>query len=140
MKRVAVLLVASAAGVWAQGRDANDAWRFPRGTEWIPVIVILGLIGLACRPATRTQITKALTGAHRVLVFQPVGASAPQPPAFRGRPVLRGILGQYAGAILSLEGAHSTLGRDPSAANLVFDGDATGVSKRHCSVHFDAVR
>jgi len=54
--------------------------------------------------------------------------------------VLRGLAGEYAGVSFPLETGVSTLGRDPHAANLVFSADAASVSKRHCSVRWDAAR
>ncbi len=54
-----------------------------------------------------------------------------------GRPVLRGIAGQYAGVELELGEEPVVLGRDTRATQLVFDPDTSGVSRRHCQVWFD---
>jgi hypothetical protein len=143
-------------------------WRLPQGSEWIPVVIVLGLLALAFRPA-RKQVAQVVTGRHRLPESAPYPypgappapyAPTPYTPAPYGgtpgmagmpappvpmappvatRPVLRGITGQYAGSAFSLEGG-STLGRDPAAANLVFGGEASSVSKRHCSVRWDAGR
>jgi pSer/pThr/pTyr-binding forkhead associated (FHA) protein len=56
------------------------------------------------------------------------------------KPALHGIAGKYAGASVSLEGGPSLLGRDQAAANLVFPPDADSISKRHCTVRWDAAR
>jgi hypothetical protein len=135
----------------------------PQGNEWIPVGIVLGLLLLAFRPARR-QMAQVVTGRHRIpepapypypgsppapyLAIPNMGGAGmagmqapPMPMGIVGtKPVLRGIAGQYAGSAFSLAGGSSTLGRDPSAANLVFPGDASSVSKRHCSVRWDAGR
>jgi hypothetical protein len=119
-----------------------NAWRMPRGTEWIALILILAVVGLAFRPA-RKQVVQVLTGRHRIPPQQsPPAAYPPPPPPLPGaaRPVLRGLAGQYAGASIGLDPLQSTLGRDPRMANLVFPADAASVSKRHCTVRWDAGR
>ncbi len=113
------------------GEEASGhGWRMPRGTEWIPVIVMAGILVLALRP-----------GARRALGRPQVAPVLPFPPAAAvGKPVLRGITGDYSGASLSLDTSASTLGRDPHRANLLFGPDSDAVSKRHCTVKWDAQR
>ncbi len=53
-----------------------------------------------------------------------------------GRPVLRGIVGQYAGAEIELDEEPVILGRDSRHAQLVFDSQTTAVSRRHCRIRF----
>jgi hypothetical protein len=156
----------------------------PKGQQWIPVVIVVGLLVLAFRPA-RQKVAKAMTGRYQTIpepapyplggvaggmaggppggmaggyagtppmgvapIGTPQGYAAPgapyAPPAYVPgvglKPVLKGIAGQYAGSAFPLEGGASTLGRDPQAANLVFGGEASSVSKRHCSVRWDAGR
>lgn len=61
----------------------------------------------------------------------------PGPAPAKGRPVLKGLSGFYSGTVLELGFETFTIGRDTRTANLVFPPDA-GVSRRHCSVRFDA--
>jgi hypothetical protein len=151
---------------------ARGPWRMPEGTEWIPVVIVAGLLVLAFRPA-RQKVARAVTGRHQLPQFpQPApyaagppglgppgipgppygmaagspagisagtpGGMAPAPLAWK--PVLKGVAGEYLGAAFPLESGASTLGRDPNAANLVFTGEASSISKRHCSVRWDAGR
>jgi hypothetical protein len=140
--------------------EPRPQWRLPQGSEWIPVAIVLGLLVLAFRPA-RKQMAQVVTGCHRLPTPAPYPypgappapyAAAPYaPPGIAGipappvpisvgtKPVLRGIAGEYAGSAFSLESG-TTLGRDPAAANLVFTGEASSVSKRHCSVRWDSGR
>jgi hypothetical protein len=140
-----------------QPATSTSSWRLPQGTEWVAVVIVVGLIVLALRPA-RKKIASA--GASQPIPepapypmqpysppqpYAPMQAAAMAPPAMPRpvaalKPVLRGIAGQYAGSSFPLETGSSTLGRDPSAANLVFSGEASSVSKRHCSVRWDAGR
>lgn len=52
-------------------------------------------------------------------------------------PVLRGVSGQYEGQTIPLKGMLA-LGRNPAAANLVFEKDAPGISGAHCTVAYNA--
>jgi hypothetical protein len=149
---------------------SRSPWRLPEGNEWIPVAIVVALLVLAFRPARkkmaqvvtgRHQIPQmqapypmpagpipAGTPVGGMPVAPPyappyappqaMGAMAPAPVGLK--PVLKGIAGQYAGTSFPLESGSSTLGRDPQAANLVFTGEASSVSKRHCSVRWDAGR
>jgi hypothetical protein len=111
------------------GSGEKTAWRLPQGGEWIGVAIIVGLLGLALRRGT--------SGAARART------TIPDPPPYVpvvpkiAKPVLRGVAGQYAGSTIPIESA-TTLGRDPRASNLVFGQDSDSVSKRHCSVRWDA--
>jgi hypothetical protein len=134
--------------------DVGNSWRMPRGSEWIPVIIIAGVALLALRPAHKqaAQAVRAITGRHRVpvpAVAVPVADPAaapgfgmtPAPPSpLVGKPVLRGVAGEYAGAAVTLDAAPSTLGRDPHSVNLVFAPEAALVSKRHCTIRWDVSR
>ena len=144
----------TSAGTAAKAPPKKRAeWRLPEGNEWIPVGVVLGIVALAFRKNTRQQVARALTTRRRTLPepapypYAPQnapGAGAAFMPAVvprpAGKPVLRGIAGQYAGASIALDGTPSTLGRDPHAANLVFSSETGSVSKRHCTVRWDAAR
>lgn len=142
--------------------EPGSGLRWPTGAEWIPVGIVLGLLVLAFRPA-RKQVVQAITGRHKIPGSAPypgaapaypqassplAGGTMPYPPGTAppltpmgvGHPVLKGISGQYAGSAFTLDAYGNTLGRDPAAANLVFSGDAASVSKRHCTVRWDAGR
>jgi len=129
-------------------KKAPPEWRLPQGNEWIPVGIVLAIFGLAFRRSTRQQMARALTTRRKPLPepapypYAPAAAVPPVVAAPRraARPVLRGIAGQYAGASISLESGASTLGRDAQAANLVFPSESDSVSKRHCTVRWDAAR
>src|SRR5262249_26669181 len=56
------------------------------------------------------------------------------------KPALKGVAGQYAGSEVPIDATTTVLGRDPQAANLVFTSEADSVSKRHCSIRWDAAR
>lgn len=121
-----------------QGETAPK-WRLPQGQEWIGVGIIGALIGLALRRNTRQQVARVLT--TRRSGAPPAAYTPALPIAVRPmRPVLKGIAGQYAGASIALDTGPSLLGRDQSAANLVFGAESDSVSKRHCVVRWDAAR
>jgi pSer/pThr/pTyr-binding forkhead associated (FHA) protein len=113
-------------------------WRLPEGVEWTPVVLLLAAIGMAFRPS------KKKTGVMEQPLPQPASyVPTPLTPHISGvmgsRPALRGIAGEYAGKAFSLEGGPSVLGRDQRAANLVF-ASSESISKRHCTVSWDAAR
>lgn len=118
----------------------------PHGTGWIGFGLIVALALLATRKTTRDQVVRALT--QRRPAYQPSApypaAGAPvamaPPVAFPTKPVMRGLAGQYANASIPVEARPSVLGRDQGAANLVFGAEADAVSKRHCSIRWDAGR
>lgn len=176
-----------------QEEDGNR-WRLPRGNEWIPVVLLIGVLALAFRPAARQQVARAFTSRRRGPLPEPAPypyqARNPYPPAPGGfppsappaapypqaypqqasypqagypqqqagypppgyapqqpyppapmmaaKPVLRGIAGQYAGSSIPLDASQGTLGRDPQSSNLVVQADS--VSKRHCTIRWDAPR
>lgn len=55
----------------------------------------------------------------------------------RGRAVLRGVAGKYAGQSFELSGNRLVIGRDPGACNIVFDKNTPGISGRHCQISYD---
>jgi hypothetical protein len=132
----------------AGGPKVAAEWRLPRGNEWIPVSILVAVFGLAFRRNTRQQVARVLTQRRTTLpepapypYNSPGAAAVPVAvPLPEGRPALRGIAGQYAGASIAVESGGSTLGRDPHAANLVFPYETDSVSKRHCTVRWDAPR
>ncbi|MCX6609827.1 MAG: trypsin-like peptidase domain-containing protein [Acidobacteria bacterium] len=66
------------------------------------------------------------------------GALPPEPaPALPAKAKLRGITGFYAGQDIGLEGITLVLGRDHSAAQLVYPDNITEISKRHCQLRQD---
>jgi len=100
-----------------------------RSLLWISGILAASVLGWA---GTRMALNKrpAQSG---IRPHAPVPYVAP-------KPVLKAIAGQYMGGAFPLEAGASTLGRDPQAANLVFGAESDSISKRHCTVGWDAGR
>jgi hypothetical protein len=102
------------------------------------IALALVAVGLAMNKRVRQTVSRRLTShrrsepdrgrnqGHGGVVF-----SAP-------KPYLKGVSGYYAGSSIQLEEEPWVLGRDREASNLVFPSDANSVSKRHCTIHFDA--
>ncbi len=97
--------------------------------------IALGLvaIGLAMNKRVRQTVTKRLTTRRTVpdRQFPPSVLSSP-------RPYLRGVSGFYAGSSVQLEDSDWIIGRDSSVSNLVLPSEQGSVSKRHCSIRYDA--
>ncbi len=55
----------------------------------------------------------------------------------QARPILKGIAGTYAGNTIELEGLLN-IGRDPGMAQLVYPHSKTEISRKHCSLYYDA--
>jgi hypothetical protein len=106
--------------------------RMPRGGEWVGVIVIIGLIALALRRSKQPAKVATTTIPDPPPYVPPVA-----PKISKG--MLNGVAGQYSGASIPLETA-TVLGRDPHSANIVFGPESDAISKRHCSIRFDAGR
>ncbi len=68
------------------------------------------------------------------------GAAASfSPGAGKGKtPLLVGISGIYAGRKIEFDQDIITIGRDPSAARVVYPSDNTGISRLHCTIYFDS--
>lgn len=121
----------------------DGGFHLPRGPEWIGIAIIAVLAALASRKSTREQVARVLT--QRRPAYQP-RAPYPQTPyasppvPFPSKPAIRGLAGQYAGASIPVDARPSMMGRDQTAANLVFGLEADAVSKRHCSIRWDAAR
>ncbi len=126
--------------------ESPGGWRLPKGGEWVGVAIIALILGAALRPATRQQVARAFTTRRQPVPYpQPLPqfygqVPTPVPIVRPKRPVLHGIAGKYAGASVSLEAGPSVLGRDQSVSNLVFPPESDSVSKRHCTVRWDAGR
>jgi len=111
----------------------------PHGTEWIGFGIIVALALLATRKTTREQVARVLT--QRRPAYQPAQPYPIAPPVpFPTKPAMRGLAGQYAGASIPVDARASVMGRDQTAVNLVFGPEADAVSKRHCSIRWDAAR
>ncbi len=144
----------------------DGSFHLPHGTEWFGLGIIVVLAALATRKSTRDQVARVLT--QRRPAYRPptpypnpqpaAYPNAPQPPypgapqypqvppvAYQPapvatKPVVRGLTGQYAGASIPVDARPSVMGRDQAAANLVFGVESDAVSKRHCSLRWDASR
>ncbi len=117
-------------GSGKEKESSESGWRLPQGGEWVGVGLVVALLGLALRRGTKQPAR--------------VATAVPDPPRYMpaprtGKPGLRGVSGEYNGVMVPLEGV-TVLGRDPHAANLVFGSKAESVSKRHCSIRWDAAR
>lgn len=55
-----------------------------------------------------------------------------------GRPILKGVKGQFIGKAFDLSRGAVVFGRDPAACNLVFNKDTPGISGKHCQINYDA--
>lgn len=68
------------------------------------------------------------------------GYTSALPPPPRGaatstrKPVLLGVAGVYKGSMVPLDGGPIVIGRDPSAANLVFPDEQRTISSKHCLI------
>ncbi len=126
------------------GKSAD--WWGPKGAEWIPVVLLLAAIAMAFRSPKKKVPTAAMyqQPLPEPARYAPAPLAAPLAPQITGvmasRPALRGVAGQYAGKSFSLDAGPSILGRDQRAANLVFAAEADSISKRHCTVSWDATR
>ena len=60
------------------------------------------------------------------------------PGRIKAKPVLKGISGAFAGCVVEMDDMFLAMGRDSRAANLVFPRDASDVSRRHCTLTYDA--
>jgi hypothetical protein len=105
------------------------------GGQAATALLALAAIGVAVTRRGRDYVKKVTTSYRR-------GGPPPLPRKQQGKtafkPVLKGIAGYYSGTVLELEGGSFTLGRDARASNLVFPPDTGNVSRRHCTIHFDA--
>ncbi len=123
--------------------EAPGGWRLPKGGEWVGIGIIVVILAAAMRSGTRQQVARVFTTRRPPVPYPQPQAYTPQPPVPLPRPkkpALHGIAGKYAGASVALETGASLLGRDQATANLVFPPEADSVSKRHCTVRWDAAR
>ena len=132
----------------------DSGYHLPHGTEWLGLGIIVVLALLATRKSTREQVARVLT--QRRPAYNPpapypmaptpyqaspqVRPPVAQPLPFPTKPVVRGLTGQYANASIPVDAHPTVMGRDQAAANLVFAVAADAVSKRHCSLRWDAAR
>lgn len=65
---------------------------------------------------------------------------SPAPKPVGCKPVLRGIAGTYKNTDIPFDGQPITIGRDPSASNLILPQECAAVSSRHCQIKFEQGR
>gem|GEM_PF-374043 len=68
-------------------------------------------------------------------------ASRPEPPllsAAEGEPRICGLTGKFAGFTFRMPDGVLSIGRDPDQCGLVFPMDAAEVSRKHCSLRYEA--
>jgi hypothetical protein len=112
------------------GSRGRDFWDYLLIAGQIATgLLALAAIALAATRRGRNYVKNVTTSYRR---------SSPRAPvAGKGRPVLKGVSGYYAGTVLELESGAFTLGRDARASNLVFPPETGNISRRHCTVHYD---
>jgi len=57
---------------------------------------------------------------------------------WRGKPRIYGLGGKFAGESFRITDEGLFIGRDPSVCHIVFPADAGEISRRHCSIRYDA--
>jgi hypothetical protein len=62
----------------------------------------------------------------------------PSPPRDARVAVLRGRTGEFAGKRIELNGAPILIGRDPQQCQLAFPRSTGDISKRHCTLRYEA--
>ena len=58
--------------------------------------------------------------------------------AWQGKPRIYGIGGTFAGECFRVTDEALLIGRDPAVCHVVFPADAGEISRRHCSIRYDA--
>ena len=81
------------------------------------------------------QNTAAAAAATAAVAGQPAGTAVAQSA---GRPVLKGLKGQFVGKSFDLSRGAVVFGRDPASCNLVFNKDTPGISGKHCQINYEA--
>ena len=81
------------------------------------------------------QNTAAAAAATAAVAAQPAATAAAQSA---GRPVLKGLKGQFVGKSFDLSRGAVVFGRDPASCNLVFNKDTPGISGKHCQLNYEA--
>ena len=90
-----------------------------------------------------------LGGLENIFELQFIAAQQPAPAEVYGRPqpvmtvagkqaVVKGLQGEYAGRAIPVGPDKILIGRDPSQCHLVFPACISVVSKRHCSLSYNA--
>jgi hypothetical protein len=100
------------------------------------LLISVAATGLALTNRGRVVVRDALTRGHdfvsRRLPSRQPAASRPAP-----KPVLRGVKGHYAGAVLEMTQEPLAIGRDHRLCQLVMPAEAGSISKRHCVLRYD---
>lgn len=91
----------------------------------------------AQKPAVYPPENYPQQAAARTAAAVPAAAAA-SVAAQTGRPVLKGIKGQFVGKAFDLSRGAVVFGRDPASCNLVFNKDTPGISSKHCQLNYDA--
>ena len=98
----------------------------------LAMVLALISIGMLLTRHGRVVIKDAVTRG-RGFVTKRVASSVKQ----RINPVLRGISGPYANAIMPMDDKPVAIGRDANICQLVMPPDATDLGRRHCTVRWD---
>lgn len=132
-------------------RNYYEHFGFNRNTAWIEVIWSFAVVRvvLLVFVAFSDSICYRLPGGNP-MPFNDGGqggtsrAPAGRPAQAPRRPdqsaAVEGVAGKYAGAYFDIsDGAEVIFGRSSADANIVFDQFETDISRKHCSVRYDAM-
>ena len=89
-------------------------------------------IGLLSTRRGRLVVKDVVTRRHSALTQQ-----VHSQVKLRTHPVLRGVSGPYANAVISMDDKPIAIGRDANICHLVMPADATEIGRRHCTVRWD---
>lgn len=70
---------------------------------------------------------------------QPVQAAVFNNGGYRAQPAIYGLTGEYSGRSIPVDDHGITMGRDSAYCQVTFLGEAQGISRRHCTVHFNSM-
>ncbi|MBV6432416.1 MAG: hypothetical protein IANPNBLG_02558 [Bryobacteraceae bacterium] len=100
--------------------------------------VLLALVAVGLAMNRRVRQTVRQTVSRRLPSREENRPPIRENPVPATRQYLKGLAGFYAGTSIPLESEPWVMGRDRHASNLVFPAEQGAISKRHCSISFDA--
>jgi hypothetical protein len=103
-----------------------------------PANIALTLVGAAIALLLAAGGILLMTPSGREWLFTHAGPAKQGPPVDAQAGRIRIVGGPLAGKVVPVP-ARVVLGRDPSNAQIVFPGEDTTVSRRHCEIRFDGV-
>ncbi len=142
-------LVEQLAAMQIKAEVATSACTLPGAPSPTSSLMVYGQIGTAALALVAVVLAATRRGREavkRVTTYRRAEPARPREPAAAAlssapsKPLLRGVGGYYQGTVMEMAGDAWVLGRDPRAASLVFPPDTEGVSRRHCTIRWDAGR